>query len=77
MTYEGAYIRPCAAFPDGLQLGPWVADRLLDRDLIVPAASDVENRHQLDYEAVYDSWNDADIERAVIEIQDVLREYPA
>jgi hypothetical protein len=74
MTYEGAYIRPCAAFPDGYELPDAVLPQLLRDGLIEPASPDVDNRHEKDYAAIY---GDDDMEAVAYDIVLAVREHIA
>lgn len=69
-----AYIRPCAAFPDGLEIPFAIVPLLMEQELIEPAAADVENRHDDDYAAIY---TEDTLESVAWEIEEAVRDYIA
>lgn len=58
---EQAYIRPCSAFPDGLEFDRAYIPVLERKNLIVKDDYS-ENSGPLDYAAIYDPWDDEDTE---------------
>jgi len=69
-----AYIRPCAAFPDGLEIPFDLAEELLADDLIESAYGWAENATEDDYAAIY---SEETIDEIIFDIEERLRNWHA
>jgi hypothetical protein len=74
VTRADPYIRPCAAFPDGLFIPRGIVQKLLDDDLIESAYGWAENATKDDYAAIY---SEEDMETVAYDIEEAVRRWIA